>query len=104
RHGGSSLDRDEEQDPCLHGSSVEGDKEEYSFAHQDGKRPRKGPLFGGARLTIEHGSDFLIDVTSFLFSPDYHSGLLSVMPAQVSSQPRSTFRPRPLQGHWQSCG
>src|SRR5271165_6112735 len=37
-------------------------KEEYSFAHQDGKRPRKGPLFGGARLTIEPGSDFPIGV------------------------------------------
>jgi len=28
------------------------------LAHQDGKRPRNGPLFGGAHLTIEPGSDF----------------------------------------------
>ncbi len=41
---------------------MERDKEEYSFAHQDGKRSRKGPLFGGARLTIEPGSDFPIGV------------------------------------------
>ena len=41
---------------------MERDKEDYSFAHQDGKRPRKGPLFGGARLTIEPGSDFPIGI------------------------------------------
>jgi len=41
---------------------VERDKEEYSFSHQDGKRPRKEPLFGGARPTIEPGSDFPIGV------------------------------------------
>jgi len=40
---------------------------EYSFAHQDGKRPRKGPLFGGARLTIEPGSDFPIGVNNLGF-------------------------------------
>jgi len=49
---------------------VERDKEEYSFAHQDGKRPRKGPLFGGARLTIEPGSDFPIGVTATLHFPE----------------------------------
>src|SRR5208337_4380223 len=32
-----------------------------------GKRPRKGPLFGGARLTIEPGSDFPIGVTEAAF-------------------------------------
>jgi hypothetical protein len=37
-------------------------KNVYSFAHPDGKRPSKGPLFGGARLTIEPGSDFPIGV------------------------------------------
>jgi hypothetical protein len=42
---------------------VERAKEEYGFAHQDGKRPRQGLLFGGARLTIEPGSDFPIGVT-----------------------------------------
>ncbi|MGZ5994688.1 MAG: hypothetical protein ACXWN0_03190 [Isosphaeraceae bacterium] len=46
---------------------MERDKEEHSFAHQDGKRPRKGPLFGGARLTIEPGSDFPIGVTEPAF-------------------------------------
>jgi hypothetical protein len=45
---------------------VERDKEEDGFAHQDGKRLRKGPLFGGARLTIEPGSDFPIGVIPFL--------------------------------------
>ena len=38
-------------------------KKIYSFAHQDGKRPRKGPLFGGARLTIETGSLFTIGIS-----------------------------------------
>jgi len=47
---------------------VERDKEEYSFAHQDGKRPRKGPLFGGARLTIEPGSDFPIGAMRLNFN------------------------------------
>src|SRR3954466_814063 len=37
-------------------------REEDGFAHPDGKRPRKGALFGGARLTIEPGSDFPIGV------------------------------------------
>jgi hypothetical protein len=41
---------------------VERDKEEQGSAHQDGKRPRKGPLFGGARLSIEPGSEFPIVV------------------------------------------
>ena len=63
---GSSFDRNEEQDPCLHGSSVERDKEEDSFAPQDGRRPRKGPLFGGSPLTIETGSDFPIGIRTGL--------------------------------------
>jgi hypothetical protein len=50
--GDSSLDRNEEQDPCLHGSKVEQAKEEDDFAHQVGKRTRKEPLFGGALQTI----------------------------------------------------
>jgi hypothetical protein len=37
---------------------VERDKEKDGVAHQDGKRPRKAALFGGARLTIETGPDF----------------------------------------------
>ena len=37
-------------------------KKNTVLSHQDGKRPRKGPLFGGARLTIEPGSDFPIGV------------------------------------------
>src|SRR5207247_249965 len=37
---------------------------EDSFAHQDGRRPRKGPLFGGSPLTIETGSDFPIGITA----------------------------------------
>ena len=41
---------------------MERDKEEDGFAHQDGKRPRKETLFGGARVTIETGSDFPIGV------------------------------------------
>jgi hypothetical protein len=34
---GSSLDRNEEQGPCLHGLSVEQDKVEDGFAHQVGE-------------------------------------------------------------------
>ena len=49
---GPSLDRNEEQDPCLHGSEVEQDKEEDGFVYQVGKRPRKEPLFGGVRQKI----------------------------------------------------
>src|ERR1700738_2230732 len=56
--------RNEEQNPCLHGSSVEQDKEEAGFAHQVGKRPRKEPLFGGPPRTIETGSDFAIGLIS----------------------------------------
>jgi hypothetical protein len=41
---------------------VERDKEKDGFANQDGKRPRKEALFGGARLTIKTGSDFPIGV------------------------------------------
>ena len=33
----------------------------------DGKRPKKGLLFGGARLTIEPGSDFPIGVNNLGF-------------------------------------
>jgi hypothetical protein len=61
--GGSSLARNEEQDPCLHGFAVERDKNEYSFAHQDGRRLRKRTLFGGARLTIETAADSPIGVS-----------------------------------------
>jgi hypothetical protein len=42
---------------------VERDKDEDGFSHQDGKRPRKKALFGGAHLTIETGSDFPIGVS-----------------------------------------
>jgi hypothetical protein len=55
---GSSLERNEEQDPCLHGLPVERASEEDGFAHQDGRRPRKGPLFGGSPLPIETGPEF----------------------------------------------
>ena len=41
---------------------MERDKEKDGFAHQDGKRPRKEALFGGARLTIEIGADFPIGI------------------------------------------
>jgi hypothetical protein len=46
----------------MNGSSVERDKEEDGFAHQDGQRARNRPLLGGAHLTIEPGSDFPIGV------------------------------------------
>jgi hypothetical protein len=46
----------------LHGSSVERDKGKDGFAHQNRKRPRKGPLFRGALQTIKNGSDFPIGV------------------------------------------
>jgi hypothetical protein len=44
----SSLDRNEEQGTCLHGLSLEQDKEEDGFAPPVRKRPRKEPLFAGA--------------------------------------------------------
>jgi hypothetical protein len=58
------LDRNEEQGPFLHGSSLEQDKEEDGFPHPDGKRPRKEPLFGGAVQKMETGSDFAIGLIS----------------------------------------
>jgi len=46
---------------------VERDTEEDNFAPQDGRRPRKGPLFGGSPLTVETGSDFPIGITRAVF-------------------------------------
>ncbi len=61
---GSSLDRNEEQGPCLQGSSLEQDKAEDGFAHPAGKTPRKEPLFGVAPQKMETGSDFTIGLIS----------------------------------------
>src|SRR5207248_1186816 len=60
---GSPLDRNEEQNPCLHGSSVERDKEGDGLAHQVGKRPRKETLFGGAPQMLENGAEALFVTT-----------------------------------------
>ena len=49
------------------------DKEEDGFAHQVGKRPRKEPLFGGTRLTLDIGSDFPIGLRGLLpVNPGYY--------------------------------
>jgi hypothetical protein len=58
------LFQNEDQGPCLHGSSLEQDKEEDGFAHLVGKRPKKEPLFGGALQEMETGSDFAIGLIS----------------------------------------
>jgi hypothetical protein len=54
------LARNDDQGPCLHGSSLQQDKEEDGFAHPAGKRPRKELLFGGALQKMETGFDFAI--------------------------------------------
>ncbi len=63
---GCRLDRNEEQGPCLHGSSLKQDIEEVGFAHPAGKRPREEQVFGGALQKMETGYDF---ATGLISSP-----------------------------------
>ncbi len=66
-------------------------KKKDGFAHQDGKRPRKEALFGGARLTLETGSDFPIGVM-----PHRAMGQAHRLTAQVRSHFTGRRFPREL--------
>ena len=55
---GCSRDRNEEQDSGLRRSSVERNKEGDGFVRFWGERPREQDAVGGARLTIEIGTDW----------------------------------------------
>ena len=60
--GGSSLDRNEEQDSGLRRSLVERDKEGDGFVRLGWEETKEGDTVGGARLTIETGSLFTIGI------------------------------------------
>ena len=61
--GGSSLDRNEEQDSGLRHPLVERDKEEDGFVRLGLEETKEGDTVGGARLTIETGSLFTIGIS-----------------------------------------